>query len=128
MKKYLQRNLKGSLSTVTGTNTYRSLWQTIDSFEKYMIQIAYTGAPSGTVTLSVSADPIPSLETFPNQDAVAPVNFDTVTNSSTSTDGKNIITYEVLATAGNWISVQWANTSGTGTITSINFVGKGSLV
>lgn len=128
MKKYLQRSLKGSLGAVSSTTTYRSLYQPIDSFEKYMIQIVWTGTPTATVTLQVSADPILPLESYSTLDAAAPVNVDTVSSSSSSTVGVNILTYEVLGSSGNWIGVKWVNASGTGTITAINFVGKGSLV
>ena len=128
MKKYLQRDLKGSLGAVSSTTTYKSEWQVIDSFERYMVQIVWTGSPVATVSLLVSADPIPSLETFASAAVIAPVNSDSVSSSSTSTSGKNIITYDVTATAGNWIALQWVNASGSGVIKSINFVGKGSLV
>lgn len=126
MKKYLQRNLKGSLGAVSSTTTYISPYQRIDMFEKYMIQIAWTGTPTASVTLLVSADPVPSTAVDPN--TYAPTVTDTVANSSTSTAGISVITFEITATSGNFVALKWVNASGTGTITSINFVGKGSLV
>lgn len=128
MKKYLQRSIKGTLGAVSGTTTYTSLWQPIDSFEKYMIQIAWTGTPVADVSLLVSADPIPSLESFGSIAVIAPVVTDEVKDSETSTTGINVLTYENMATSGNWVALRWVNASGTGTITSVNFVGKGSLV
>jgi|SRR6516164_4857089 hypothetical protein len=128
MKKWLQRSIQGSLGAVTGTNTYITPWQFMDSFERCMIQIVWTGTPVANVSVLISADPINSPESYASIAAAAPVNFDIAANTTTSTSGKTILTYEITGTAANWIALQWANTSGTGTITSINFVGKGSLV
>lgn len=127
MKKYLQRSIKGSLGAVSGTNTYTSVFQPIDSFEKYMIQIAWTGTPTANITLLVSADPVPSLQTI-DLATYVPTVTDTVLNSTQATAGINVVTYEITATSGNWVALKWVNASGTGTITSVNFVGKGSLV
>jgi len=133
MRKVLSSNLLGSLGAVTGSNTYLSNWQPIDSFEHYMVQIVFTGTPTATVALVVSADPVPGHLTPPSENA--PVNYDFVSNSQLSTasvsigpSGNYIVTYDVLTSSGNWIAVRWANASGSGTITSINFVGKGSQV
>lgn len=135
MKKTLSRNLQGAFTSASSTTTYTSLWQPINSFEKYMIQVVWTGTPTANVSLVVSADPIPSLETFATAAAVAPTNYDTVSGSVTaatsvtiSPSGSYIITYEVVASSANWVAVRWVNASSTATISAINFVGKGSLV
>lgn len=130
MRKYLQRNIKGSLGAVSSTTTYTSAWQTMDYFQTYGIQIAWTGTPVATVSLLVSMDPVPPLGTFTGvaggPSTPQPVNIDVVTGSAISTSGIPIITYDNLQTAANWIAVQWVNASGTGTINSINLVAKGS--
>ena len=126
MKKSLQRDIKGSLGAVTGANAYTSLWTPIDSFQSYMIQIVWTGTPTASITLLTSADPIPPLETYSSLAAAAPVIYDVVANSSKSTSGINIVTYDNIQTAANWVALQWTNASGSGTITSVRLVGKGS--
>jgi DMSO/TMAO reductase YedYZ molybdopterin-dependent catalytic subunit len=128
MKKYLQRSIQGSLGAVSSTNTYVSSWQFVDSFERCMIQVVWTGTPVANVSVLISADPIPSIENYSSAAAAAPVNYDIATSTTTSTSGKTILTYEITGTAANWIALQWVNVSGTGTIQSVNFVGKGSLV
>lgn len=125
MKKYLQRSIKGTLGAVSSTTTYTTPWQTMDAFERCMIQIVWTGTPTANVSVLVSADPINNLESYTT--APAPVNFDIATGTTIATTGKTIITYEVTGTGANWIALQWVNASGTGTITAVNFVGKGSL-
>lgn len=128
MRKSLQRSIKGTLGAVSGTTVYTSAWQPIDSFQSYMIQIVWTGTPTATVVLLVSADPVPALETFRPITVAAPTNYDVAANSSTTTAGKTILTYDCIATAANWVGVQWTNASGTGTIQSVNLVAKGSQV
>lgn len=127
MKKHLQRNLITAPVAVTGTNTYATAWQRVDSFDKYMIQVIWSGTPTATVSIKVSADPVPGIGAG-EAAATAPTNYDFVASSSLTTTGKNIITYEVTVTSANWIGVQWVNSSGTGTITAVNFVGKGAQV
>lgn len=128
MKKYLQRSILGSLGAVSGTNTYTTPWQFMDSFERCMIQVVWTGTPTANVSVLISADPIKKIETYQPLESAAPTNFDVATGTTTTTTGKTILTYEVTGTSANWIALQWVNASGTGTITAINFVGKGSLV
>lgn len=128
MKKYLQRSLKGTLGAVSGTTTYTTPWQFMDMFERCMIQIVWTGTPVANVSVLISADPIASIETYEPLASAAPTNFDIASGTTTATAGKTILTYEITGTSANWISLQWVNASGTGTIQSINFVGKGSLV
>lgn len=133
MRKVLSSSLLGSLGAVSGTTTYRSNWQPIDSFEHYMVQIVWTGTPVATVSLVVSADPI--LNRNKPVETQVPTNFDYVSGSQVSTgsvvvgpSGSYIVTYDVLTSSGNWIAVNWVNASGSGILTSINFVGKGSQV
>ncbi len=133
MRKTLQRSLLGSLGAVSGTTTYTSLWQTIDSFEHYMIQATWSGTPSAQVSLVCSADPIQTGYT--PLSSFAPTNFDYVANSQLSTtsvvvgpSGSYIVTYDVVVSGANWVAFQWVNASSTGTILSVNFVGKGSQV
>lgn len=95
----------------------------MDAFDSYMIQIAWTGTPVANVSLLISADHI--------DDIIAgqqPVVSDIVASSTISTSGKSVITYEVVKTSANWVAVQWANSSGSGTISSINLVAKGAMV
>lgn len=126
MRHAINRSLLGSLGAVSGTTTYTTIFTPIHSFNSYMIQIAYTGTPTATVTLEVSADTTgnswydSTSGTMPQ-----PVVFDTVANSSKSTASVNVLTYDTTASAGNWVRLKWVNASGTGTITSINFVAKG---
>lgn len=130
MRKYLQRNIKGSLGAVSSTTTYTSAWQTMDYFQTYGIQVVWTGTPTATVSILVSMDPVPPLGTYTGvaggPSTPQPVNYDTATGSAITTVGSNIITYDNVQTAANWVAVQWVNASGTGTITSINLVAKGS--
>lgn len=128
MKKYIQRNLAPTSIAVSGTNTYTSLWQTVDSFNTYGIQINWSGTPAAVVNILTSMDPIPDLFTFEPMSSAAPQHYDVSTGSSISTSGINVITYDNVSTAANWIAVQWVNSSGTGTITSINLVAKGAQV
>ena len=128
MRKSLQKSMLGSLGAVSSTTTYTTAAVPMDAFNGYMIQIVWSGTPTATITLEVSADPIPDLNYgFSGTAALPqPTNYDTVASSSASTTGILIKTYDVTATAGNWVRLKWVNASGTGTITSINFAGKGS--
>lgn len=126
MRKYLQRNLIAAPIAVSSTTTYTSQWQVMDSFQSYGIQVVWTGTPTASVSLEVSMDPIPSLETFATASAEAPTNSDTVAGSTVAASGINIITYDNIETSANWVRVKWINASGTGTITSVNLVAKGS--
>lgn len=133
MKKSLSRNLIGSLGAVSGATTYQSLWQPVDDLNHYMIQVVWTGTPTATVALMTSADPIEFG--YVPLSALAPTNYDYKSGTTVSTtgvtlspSGKYMITYEIVTSTGNWISVQWTNTSGSGTISSINFAGTGSQV
>ncbi len=136
MKKYLQRSLLQAPIAVSGANTYKSLWQPIDMFNQYMIQVVWTGTPSAILSVIVSADPVPSLETYNPLTSAAPRYYDNITNSITqvsaiplSASGDYIVTYEIYTSSANWAAVQWVNAGGsTATITAINFIGKGALV
>ncbi len=133
MRKVLSHSLLGSLGAVSGSTIYRSTWQPIDSFDHYMVQVVWTGTPTAQVSLLVSADPVSSG--YVAQDVAAPKNYDIQQSSTVNTttvplspSGQYIITYDVTVTSGNWAAVQWVNGSGSGTITAINFVGKGAQV
>ncbi len=133
MKKILFRDLKGDISTISGSATFLSLWQPLDAFEKYMIQVVYTGSPVASVSLVVSADKVLPLWDYASTAAAAPINYDTVSSSVISTasvslspSGSYIITYEVVASAASWVAVRIVNASGSGVVSAINFVGKGS--
>lgn len=134
MRKHLSRSLLGSLGAVVGPSLHKSLWQPIDSFESYIVQVVFTGSPVGNMSLLVSADPV-DLGNGENIPTIAPVNYDKVSNSqiamasvTTGPSGSFIVTYEVVKSSGNWIAVYFELGSGSGVITSINFVGKGSMV
>lgn len=128
MRKVIQRNLAPAPISVSSTNVYTSLWQPMDSFQSYMIQVVWSGTPSATLAVLVSSDPIPQLETFEPLSSAAPHNYDVSSGSTANAAGRNIVTYDCIQTAANWVAVQWTNVSGTGTITSINFVAKGSQI
>lgn len=132
MRKLLTKPLIGSFSAtagaVSGTNVYTTQFQPIDSFESYGIQIVWTGTPVATVTIEISMDPVPQLGYSAGNSLPQPVNFDTASSSSVNTSGSTIITYDNIRTNATWIRLKWTNTSGSGTVTSINLVAKGSDV
>lgn len=133
MRKGLSKSMLGSLGAVSSTTTYSTIFQPVDSFNSYMIQIVWSGSPTATVYLDISADPVPSLaydavlDSFPQ-----PTNFDRTLLTGVSTSGVSIITFDISGSdngsGANWVRLSWVNASGTGTITSINFVGKGAMV
>lgn len=133
MKKSLSRNLIGTLSSVSGAAIYQSLWQPIDDLNHYMIQVVWSGTPVADVSLVISADPI-EFGYVPLA-TLAPTNYDFKSGTTIATSGvvlspsgSYMITYEVTTSDENWVSVYWSNASSSGTITSINFSGKGSQV
>jgi hypothetical protein len=133
MRKYLQRSLLGSLGAVSGTTTYKSLWQPIPSFNSFLIQVIFTGTPVANISLVQSADQFEPG--YVDIASYAPVNYDYISGSTVaassvvlSPSGSYIVTYEVVACDANSIAVQWVNASSTGTITAINFVAKGKQV
>ncbi len=130
MRRVLSRSLLGSLGAVSGATVYKSLWQPIDSFEQYMIQLTFTGSPTANISLLISADPV--THNFVPIDNNQPVNYDYASGStlaassvSVGPSGSLIVTYEVTTSSANWVAVEWNNASGSGVVTSINFVGKG---
>jgi len=132
MRKLLQRTMLDTFSApsgvVTGVAVYTTQFQPIDSFESCMIQLAWTGSPTATVSLEISADAVPPLGYSSGSSLPQPVVFDTLSGSAQSTTGTNVITYEVLHTDAQWIRVKWTNASGAGVVTSIRLVAKGSMV
>ncbi len=132
MRRNLQRTMLDTFTApagvVAGTNVYTTQFQPIDTHISGMIQLAWTGTPVATVTLEISADPVPALGYSSGNKLPQPIVFDTLSGSSQSTSGTNVLTYEILHTDANWIRVKWTNVSGSGVVTSINLVAKGVSV
>jgi len=131
----LQKDLLPSFITsgavggaVSGTSVYTSQFQPIESFTSYMIQLAWTGSPDATVTLEFSADPVPPLGYSVPQSLPQPLIYDVVPNTTQSTVGINVISYDVVHTCANWVRVKWTNISGSGVVISMRAAVKGSQI
>lgn len=75
-------------------------------------QFIFTGSPVGALSVQVSCDPSLVAEGT----TVAPTNWTTLANSSTSISAAGDLTYNVDIGFYNWIRFLYTRTSGTGTL------------
>ena len=125
MKRQLQKTLLQN-TAVSGTNVYTTEFIPIASLETYAFQVVYTGTPTATVTIEQSFDLWQPNYKSPGVTPVQPTNFVTVTGSSAAPSAGNYLFETTTRSNANWVRLKWTNASGTGTITQVNFVAKGS--
>jgi hypothetical protein len=125
MKRHLQKTLLQG-TAVSGTNVYTTEFIPIASLETYAFQVVYTGTPTATVTIEQSFDLWQPNYLSPGVTPAQPTSFVTVVGSSAAPSAGNYLFEVTSKSNANWVRLKWTNASGTGTITRVNFVAKGS--
>lgn len=106
------------LSTTANSKPFR-----LENLDRFSIQAAWTGTPSGTFRLQFSDDSGDPDQGVP-----------TITNWTDDTDSVTTITagagsplrFNWEGIGARWVRVQWQNSSGTGTLTSLRISAKGA--
>jgi cytoskeletal protein RodZ len=87
------------------------------------IQVTISGTPTGTFSLQSSCDPVNTGQTQ------WPINWTTISGTSTSVTASGNIVWNLNFTGYNWVRIQYSDSSSgtsTATVTQATFVGKGA--
>jgi hypothetical protein len=111
-------NLISQFSTVAMASSFVGPVSRLDSLRLGSLSMTWTGTPTGTLSLELSNEDVPS--------SPSDASFDTISGSSLSiagAAGQQTWNFN-MAYYAKWFRVRWVATSGSGTLTAFNLTVK----